>query len=55
MAGKRNKVYHKRDCPYAANLDSPAGYSTVQDAESSGHIPCVFCSPRGNEAQEKTP
>jgi len=48
VAGKRNKVYHARGCPYAANLSSAVGFASVLEAEASGRIPCEFCSPRAS-------
>jgi hypothetical protein len=50
VAGKRNKVFHRRHCPYAAELDSPVGFETLRDAEASGKIPCAFCKPHMIEA-----
>ena len=52
VAGKRNKVYHARGCPYAANLNSPVGFAGVLEAEASGRIPCEFCSPRASNKAE---
>ena len=52
VAGKRNKVYHARGCPYAANLSSPVGFASVLEAEASGRIPCEFCAPRTSNKQE---
>lgn len=49
VAGKRSKIYHRRDCPYAANLESLVGFNKMGDAEGSGHIPCEFCAPRTGE------
>ncbi len=45
VAGKKNRVFHARHCPYAADLVSPQGYDTLRDAEASGRIPCEFCAP----------
>lgn len=53
VAGKRNKVYHSRQCPYAAGLNSPAGFSGAREAEASGRIPCEFCSP--HKAEQPAP
>ena len=46
IAGKHARVYHRRGCAYAADLESPVGYATVHDAARSGLIPCEFCKPR---------
>jgi len=53
VAGKRNKVYHARGCPYAANLISAVGFASALEAEASGRIPCEFCSPRASNKQEQ--
>ena len=50
IAGKSAKIYHRRGCPYAANLSSTKGYSHADDAEHAGHIPCEFCRPRDPNA-----
>lgn len=53
VSGKKNRVYHTRHCQYAANLDSPAGFSTSHDAERSGKMPCQFCAPQSGAAQQQ--
>jgi len=53
LAAKDGKVYHKRGCIYALHLDSPVGFNTMRDAETSGRIPCVFCL--GGQEQEPPP
>ena len=50
VAGKRNRVFHTRGCPYAADLEAPVGYETLRDAEASGRLPCEFCRPNKIEA-----
>lgn len=54
VAGKKNRVYHARHCPYAAELASPVGYETLRDAEASGRMPCEFCAPHKGLAPEKS-
>jgi len=49
VAGKRNKVYHTRQCRYAVDLSSPVGFASVREAEASGRIACEFCNPRAAE------
>jgi len=46
ISAKNGKVYHCRSCEMAGKLDSPVGFSTSEDAEKSGRIPCEFCKPR---------
>ena len=52
VAGKHNKVYHLRQCRYAADISSPVGFTSARDAEASGRVPCEFCNPRASEAKE---
>jgi len=46
IAGKKNRVYHVRNCQYAVSLDSAVGYASLREADASGKIPCEFCAPR---------
>ena len=55
VAGKKNHIFHARNCPYAANLESPVGYETIRDAEASGRIPCEFCAPHKAPPGEPAP
>jgi hypothetical protein len=52
IAGKRNKVFHVRHCPYASNLESLIGFPSARDAEISGYLPCEFCNPYNVELPE---
>lgn len=53
VAGKQARVYHRRGCAYAADLESPAGYATAHDADRMGLIPCEFCTPRATDRPVK--
>jgi hypothetical protein len=52
VSGKRNRVYHTRECRYAADVNSPVGFASALDAESTGRLPCEFCLPRNSAAGE---
>ncbi|HYG75497.1 MAG TPA: hypothetical protein VEK08_10885 [Planctomycetota bacterium] len=51
IAGRKNKVYHTRQCRYGLNVESPVGFATAYDAELSGRMPCEFCTPQNVPAQ----
>ncbi|HEY3321516.1 MAG TPA: hypothetical protein VGP72_13695 [Planctomycetota bacterium] len=44
VAGKKNKIYHRRGCRFAASLDSPVGFASEFEAQNSGRVPCEFCA-----------
>jgi hypothetical protein len=46
LAGKDSKVYHRRSCQFAGELQRTVGYSSYLEAERVGLIPCQFCNPR---------
>ncbi|MGD0089509.1 MAG: hypothetical protein ABSE73_06270 [Planctomycetota bacterium] len=55
VSGKRSKVYHLRDCTYAASIKDPVGFESVLEAEASGRIPCEFCRPSASNKKEQAP
>jgi hypothetical protein len=54
LAGKDSKVYHKRSCQFAGELQRTVGYTSYLEAERAGLIPCQFCSPRSRSAERPT-
>jgi len=57
VASKKSNKYHRLDCSYAAKIkpENLVTFSSVEEAEKAGYIPCKVCQPTSTGSTIQAP